>query len=83
MVRIISISDEVYDELSRIKNGKSFTKLLKELISECKNKGDPNSILSFLNTREPISEESAKAITTSMLKGRKTAVTRKFSREEQ
>ena len=43
MVRVISISDEVYEELSRIKNGKSFTELLKTMLTECTNKGDPKA----------------------------------------
>ena len=77
MVRVISISDEVYDELSRMKNGKSFTELLKTLISECANKGDPKSILEFLNTHEPLSEEAAKAILDATEKGRKRSIARK------
>jgi len=77
MVRVISISDEVYAELSRMKNGKSFTELLKTLISECDKKGDPKSILEFLNTHEPLSEEAAEAILDATEKGRKNAVPRK------
>ncbi len=77
LVKIISISDEVYADLSRMKNGKSFTELLKTLISECNNKGDAESILSFLNSTEPLSEEGAKAILEASEKGRKSATTRK------
>ncbi len=77
MVRVISISDEVYAELSRMKNGKSFTELLKALIAECTNKGDPKSILEFLNTHEPLSEEGAKAILDASKKGRRNAMARK------
>ena len=77
MVRVISISDEVYADLSRMKNGKSFTELLKTLISECTNKGDPKSILEFLNTHEPLSEEDAKSLTKASEEARKNATARK------
>ena len=77
---MISISDEVYDELSRIKNGKSFTQIIKTLLSECTNKGDPKSILIFFKTEGPLSEESATNITEAMEKGRKNATPRKLLR---
>jgi predicted CopG family antitoxin len=77
LVRIISISDEVYAELSRMKNGKSFTELLKSMISECDKKGDPKSILEFLNTHEPLSEEDAKSLTKASEEARKNATVRK------
>jgi len=78
LVRVISISDEVYFELSRIKNGKSFTQLIKTLINQCQNKGDPDKILEFLNTHEALSEEEAKEMTAELEKGRKRAVPRKI-----
>jgi len=81
LVRVISISDEVYFELSRIKNGKSFSQLLKALIEQCENKGDPKKILEFLNTHEPISEEDAQKMITELKKGRKRAVPRNISIE--
>ncbi len=76
MVRVISISDEVYFELSRIKDGKSFSQLLKALIEKCENKGDPRRILDFLNTHEALSEESACKITDELAESRKRAVAR-------
>ena len=79
MVRVISISDEVYFELSRIKNGASFTQLLKTLLSEHTVKGDAKNILAFLKTQETLSEESEKNITSLLEKGRKNAVVRKFN----
>jgi len=79
MVRVISISDEVYLELSRMKNGKSFTQLLKTLISECQNKGDPKSIANFLNTQEPLSEQSERNITEALEKGRSFSIPRSLS----
>ena len=79
MVRVISISDEVYFELSRMKDGKSFTQLIKALIEKCENKGDPQRILDFLNTHEALSEESAEKITNELEKSRKRTVTRNIS----
>jgi predicted CopG family antitoxin len=76
MVRVISISDEVYFELSRLKDGKSFTQVLKALIEKCENKGDPGRILDFLNTHEALSEESARKITDKLEEGRKRTVAR-------
>jgi predicted CopG family antitoxin len=77
MVKIISISDEVYQDLSRMKNGKSFTELLKTLVTECTNKGDPKSILAFLTVHEPLNDQAADAIQAAAEKGRKTATARK------
>jgi predicted CopG family antitoxin len=79
MVRVISISDEVYYELARMKNGMSFTELLKTLISKCEKKGDPESILEFLKAKGPIlSEESAKRIMDEVESGRKRSMPRKL-----
>ncbi len=73
MVRVISISDEVYADLALMKNGKSFTELLKTLISECSNKGDAKSIIAFLKKSQTLSDESVKNITRALEKGRKTS----------
>jgi hypothetical protein len=62
-----------------MKDGKSFTELLKALISECTNKGDANSILTFLKTKGPLSEESAENITKALERGRTSAVARKIA----
>ncbi len=78
MVRVISISDEVYAELSQRKNGKSFTVLIKTLLDECPKKGDPKTILAFLKASGPIDEESAKNILEASEKGRKRTMPRKF-----
>jgi predicted CopG family antitoxin len=79
LVRVISISDEVYFELSKIKNGKSFTELLKSLLQQCLNKGDPQKILEFLDTHETLSDESAERILSEVNEGRKRTVPRKFT----
>lgn len=77
MVKIISISDKVYEDLSKMKNGKSFTELLKTLIAEYTNKGDPKSILTFLDANEPLSDEAADKILSATATGRKNATARK------
>jgi predicted CopG family antitoxin len=77
MVKIISISDEVYADLSRIKNGKSFTELLKTLVAESTNKGDPKSILVFLDANKPLNSKAADEIQTATEKARKNATARK------
>jgi predicted CopG family antitoxin len=77
LVRVISISDEVYFELSRMKDGMSFTELLKTLISESTSRGDAKSITAFLKTKGPLSEKSEKNITAALEERRKTAVARK------
>jgi hypothetical protein len=59
-----------------MKGDKSFTELLKTLISEYTNKGDPKTILAFLNANNPLSEESARAISGVSKKGRKGATAR-------
>jgi predicted CopG family antitoxin len=79
MVRVISISDEVYFELSKIKNGKSFTELLKSLLKQCENKGDPQKILDFLDTHETLSDERAEKIMAEVNEGRKRTMPRKFT----
>ncbi len=82
MVRVISISDDVYAELSARKNGQSFTKLIKALLNECPKRGNPEEILEFLKTQEPIDEESAKNILEASEKGRKRTMPRKSSPTE-
>ena len=77
MVKIISISDEVYNDLTRLKNGKSFTELLKTLIIDATNKGDPKSILTFLDANEPLSPEAAEAIASEVKANRKNVASRK------
>jgi len=47
------------------------------LITKRAKKGDPKSILEFLKSHEPLSEESAKEIMEAVEKGRKNATARK------
>jgi hypothetical protein len=64
-----------------MKNGMSFTELIKSLIERCENKGDPKRILDFLNSHEALSEESAQKMSAELEKGRKRSVPRKISIE--
>ncbi len=77
MVKIISISDEVYNDLTRLKNGKSFTELLKTLIIDAANKGDPKSILAFLEANKPLSDEAADTMISEVKANRKNTASRK------
>ncbi len=62
-----------------MKNGKSFTQLLKALIEQCENKGDPKKILEFLDTHEALSDEAANRIIIEIEEGRKRSLPRKIS----
>jgi hypothetical protein len=61
-----------------MKNGKSFTQLLKALIDQCRNKDDPDKILEFLNTHQALSEEDAQEMIVELEKGRKSAIPQKI-----
>lgn len=47
MAKLISVSEEVYNELSSIKGEKSFTELLKSLIEEKEKKGSMKAFEKF------------------------------------
>ena len=80
MSRIISISDEVYLELSGIKDDRSFTEVIKSLLSGSANKGDAKEIMAFVKSAKPISEESADRMLNAIKTGRKNAVSRDIFR---
>ena len=65
MAKLISVSEEVYNELSSIKGDGSFNELLKSLITEEKRKGDMASFEKFFG----------------VLKGREAEALRKTSKE--
>lgn len=56
MTKIISISDEAYEELARIKNGFSFTKIILDLTKEKKKK----SIMEFAGAWKDIDTDKIK-----------------------
>jgi predicted CopG family antitoxin len=47
MVRVISISDEAYAELSRIKAGRSFTEVIRALINKKTTAGNFDEVMRF------------------------------------
>lgn len=50
MVRVISISDEVYFELSKLKNGRSFTEVIKSLVEKKGETGNFGEVMRFFGT---------------------------------
>lgn len=69
MVRIISISDEVYDELSMIKGERSFTKVIKALLeTRAKKGGNQKGLEKFFGI---IDEKTGKAWMDQVDSGRK------------
>jgi predicted CopG family antitoxin len=76
MSRIISVSDEVYLKLSGIKDDRSFTEVIKSLLSGSANKGDAKEIIAFVKSAKPISEESANRMSNEIKIRRKNAVAR-------
>jgi predicted CopG family antitoxin len=76
MSRIISVSDEVYLKLSGIKDDRSFTEVIKSLLSGSANKGDAKEIIAFVKSAKPVSKESAKRMLNAVKTGRKNAVAR-------
>lgn len=47
MTKIISLTNEVYTELKKLKKNKSFSQEIKELIEKSNKKGDIKEILKF------------------------------------
>jgi len=62
-----------------MKNGKSFSVVIKSLIDRCEAKGNPRKILEFLDTHEALSDESAEEIMREVEEGRKRSFPRKFT----
>lgn len=75
MAKIISVSEEVYDELSTIKGEKSFTELLKSLIEEKKRKGDIKSFEKFFGV---LTNKEAEELRKSSAEFRKNFRAREF-----
>ncbi|MGD0729014.1 MAG: antitoxin VapB family protein [Candidatus Micrarchaeaceae archaeon] len=47
MTKIISLTNEVYDKLKKLKKNKSFSKQINELLERSNLKGDINEILKY------------------------------------
>jgi len=79
MVRVISISDEVYMELSAIKNGRSFTEVIKSLVEgkekKVQRRGDIANLEKFFGI---ISKKDGDAWQKEVLERRRASMPREF-----
>jgi len=57
MVKVISITDDVYEKLKELKGNKSFSEVLKEMLSN--EKGNPDILKKYFGI---LSEEEAKEL---------------------
>ena len=60
MVKIISISDDTYTELTKRKAGRSFSETIKELLRRENVKGDPKIVSRFWGTFKDVDTISLK-----------------------
>ena len=60
MVKIISISDDTYNELTKRKAGRSFSETIKELLRRENVKGDPRIVSRFCGTFKDVDAISLK-----------------------
>ncbi len=73
MVKIISIQDDVYDELSKRKDGKSFSQVIRDLLAS----SESETVLGDLKMYYGIvSEDTAHDMNLELQKGRDRAKTR-------
>jgi predicted CopG family antitoxin len=75
MPKVITISDEVYEKLSKLKKGRSFSKTIDELIEfyEANKKGNKEILQEMFGT---ISEEEANELEKEIIKFRKSFTSR-------
>ncbi|MBX8632797.1 MAG: antitoxin VapB family protein [Thermoplasmata archaeon YP2-bin.285] len=60
MVKIISISDDTYQELTKRKAGRSFSETIRELLQKEEVKGDPKAVSRFWGTFRDLDAVSLK-----------------------
>ena len=60
MMKIISISDDTYQELTKIKAGRSFSETIRELLQKERVKGDPKAVSRFWGTFRDLDAVSLK-----------------------
>lgn len=53
MVKVISIQDDVYEELSKRKDNKSFSQVIRELVAESKKETTFGDLIGYLGTLSP------------------------------
>jgi predicted CopG family antitoxin len=73
MSKVIAVSDTVYSELQKMKNGYSFSKMIESLIQNKKRKGDISKLEQFFGV---LSKEDAKEWLNEVNAGRKNARSR-------
>lgn len=75
MVKIISIRDDVYEELSKRKKGKSFSLVIRELLEETKGKISISDLSKFRGT---LSDDEAAGIKGVVNEGRSREAQRRI-----
>jgi predicted CopG family antitoxin len=75
MVKIISIQDDVYAELAKRKDKKSFSQVIRDLISESKRETTVNDLNRYWGL---ISSDEGKLLERDVIEGRERAKTRKI-----
>ena len=75
MVKVISIQDDVYAELTKRKDKKSFSQVIRELISESKRETTVNDLDRYWAL---ISSDEGKVLERDVIEGRKRAKTREI-----
>ncbi len=75
MVKIISIQDDVYTELTKRKDKKSFSQVIRELISETKRETTVKDLNRYWAL---ISSEEGKMLENNVIEGRMRAKSRKI-----
>lgn len=75
MVKIISIQDDVYAELTKRKDKKSFSQVIRELISESKRETTVNGLNRYWAL---ISSDEGKELEDDVTEGRKRAKARRI-----
>lgn len=77
MVRVISISDEAYADLSRIKAGRSFTEVIIALVSKRTTAGNFDEVMKFFGA---LNDKDAASIRKTSKEFRKNFVVRDTNR---
>ncbi len=77
MVKIISIQDDVYAELTKRKDKKSFSQVIRELISESRKETTVNDLNRYWAL---ISSDEGKVLEQDVIEGRKRAMPREIKK---
>ena len=77
MVKLISIQDDVYAELAKRKDKKSFSQVIRDLISESKRETTVNDLNRYWAL---ISSDEGKVLEQDVIEGRKRAMPREIKK---